>query len=255
VGEFNADADQDLAVANEGSNVVSVLLVGTGVSFMAPTNFGVCSAPTALVVGEFNADADPDLAVVNELCHNVSVLLGSTGGSFTGSTDFATGNLPDSVAVGEFNHDLDPDLATANQGSDNVSVLVGGAWANFRGPINFAAGDFNGDTDPDLAVTNEISNNVSILLATSTDGYPRPKGATPVLLPLVLAYGACAPSGANRTHGPALSQPSCNPPVQSSGYVTVGTLDANSNSAQFVRLAQVHVLRQRHLRHAKRARP
>ena len=39
------------------------------------------------------------------------------------------------------------------------------------------------------------------------------------------AYNQCA--APNRTHGPPLAFPSCNPPVQSSGFVTVGTPDAN----------------------------
>ena len=39
VGDFNGDADPDLAVANPGSNDVSVLLGGAGGSFAAATNF------------------------------------------------------------------------------------------------------------------------------------------------------------------------------------------------------------------------
>ena len=69
-------------------------------------------------------------------------------------------------------------------------------------------------------------------------GYPRPKGASPLRASLVPAYTACTTS--NRVHGPALAQPSCNPPVQTSDHLTVGTFDANaraSNSSGFVRLA------------------
>jgi hypothetical protein len=95
-------------------------------------------------------------------------------------------------------------------------------------------GDFNGDARPDLAVTNELVDNISILLATANDGYVRPVSASPLVVSLVPAYNACLPAGANSTHGPPLENPSCNPPVQSSGFVTVGTSDANSNSAQSV---------------------
>jgi hypothetical protein len=71
-------------------------------------------------------------------------------------------------------------------------------------------------------------------------GYPRPKGATPFRVALVPAYNQC--SNANRTHGGPLDAPSCNPPVQSSSYLTVGTLDANgaaSNSVSSLRLDAV----------------
>jgi len=38
----------------------------------------------------------------------------------------------------------------------------------------------------------------------------------------------------NRAHGAPLVTPSCNPPVQSSNYLTVGTLDANGVAPNFV---------------------
>jgi glucose/arabinose dehydrogenase len=69
-------------------------------------------------------------------------------------------------------------------------------------------------------------------------GYPRPKGASPLRASLVPAYKQCTAS--NRVHGPALAHPSCNPPVQTSDHLTVGTFDANGrtpNSSGFVRLA------------------
>jgi len=67
-------------------------------------------------------------------------------------------------------------------------------------------------------------------------GFPRPKGASPLRVPLVPGYNAC--TSPNRTHGPPLASPSCNPPVRSSGPLTVGTPDANgfaANSVGFVR--------------------
>ena len=67
--------------------------------------------------------------------------------------------------------------------------------------------------------------------------HPRPKSASPVTVSLVPAYTAC--TAPNRTHGPPLAFPSCNPPVQSSNSITVGTPDANgaaANSEGFVKL-------------------
>ena len=69
-------------------------------------------------------------------------------------------------------------------------------------------------------------------------GFPRPAGATPLRASLVPAYNEC--TSANRTHGPGLAFPSCNPPVRSSGPLTVGTPDANgfaASSVSFVRLS------------------
>ena len=63
-------------------------------------------------------------------------------------------------------------------------------------------------------------------------GYPRPKGATPIYVSLVPAFKQC--TAPNRTHGPPLAFASCNPPAQSSPYLTVGTPDANAAAANMV---------------------
>ena len=239
VRDFNGDLDPDLAVANEATNNVSVLVGAAGGTFTGPTNVSVCSAPTWIASGQFNGDSDPDLVVVNELCHNVSVLLGGASASFGAATNFATGNLPDGVAVGEFTGDSDPDLAVANQGSDNVSILAGGLGGAFVGPTDFvsgdgpsavAVGDFDADADQDLAVTNELVDNVAIMLNSSTDGYPRPRGATPMVLALVPAFARC--TAPNRLHGPpalggGTDDASCAPPAQTTSFLTIGAPDSN----------------------------
>jgi ABC-type phosphate transport system substrate-binding protein len=70
--------------------------------------------------------------------------------------------------------------------------------------------------------------------------YPRPLSASPITASLVPAYNQCTAS--NRTHGPPLAFPSCNPPAQSSGSLTVGSPDANgqpANSTGFAKYAVV----------------
>jgi hypothetical protein len=62
--------------------------------------------------------------------------------------------------------------------------------------------------------------------------HPRPKGATPMRASLVPAYKAC--TAPNRTHGAPLAFPSCNPPVQASSFLTVGSPDANGAGANSV---------------------
>src|SRR5436190_2493065 len=67
--------------------------------------------------------------------------------------------------------------------------------------------------------------------------HPRPKGATPLRVSVVPAFKACTTP--NRTHGAPLAFPSCNPPVQTSNYLTVGSPDANgapANSVGSIRL-------------------
>ena len=59
VGDFNGDGDPDLAVANQFSSDVSVLLGGAGGSFAGPTNFATGFFPNSVAVGDFNGDQRP----------------------------------------------------------------------------------------------------------------------------------------------------------------------------------------------------
>ena len=80
----------------------------------------------------------------------------------------------------------------------------------------------------------------SVLASISVASHPRPAGATPIRVPLVPASGSC--TAPNRTHGPPLAFPSCNPPSQASSHLTVGTPDANgagANSSGFVRVTAI----------------
>ena len=179
IGDLNGDGRQDLAVANNGSNNVSVLL-GTGSgSFTAasgsPFSAGINSNPRSVAVGDFNGDGRQDLATANEGSNNVSVLLGTGTGSFGAATNFSAGSLPISVAIGDLNGDGRQDLAVANNGSNNVSVLLGTGSGSFQAATNFSAGanpysvavgDLDGDGKQDLAVANATSNTISVLLNT-----------------------------------------------------------------------------------------
>lgn len=74
--------------------------------------------------------------------------------------------------------------------------------------------------------------NVELLLPDPRARYPRPKGATPLRVPLVPAFKNCA--SPNRTHGSPLAFPSCAPPSQTSGFLTVGSPDANGRPASSI---------------------
>src|SRR5205807_2143155 len=66
VADFNGDGVPDLAVANTGSNNVSVLLGNGDGSFQAAESFAVATGPSSVVVGDFNGDGKLDLAVTTE---------------------------------------------------------------------------------------------------------------------------------------------------------------------------------------------
>ena len=198
IGDFNGDGKSDLAVANKGSNSVSVLLGnGTG-SFGTATNFTVGTNPYSVTIGDFNGDGKADLAVANDGSNTVSVLLGTGTGNFGAATNFTVGANPESVAIGDFNSDGKPDLIAVNSGSGTVSVLLGTGTGSFGTATNFTVGtnpvlvaieDFNSDGKADLAVANVNSNNVSVLLGTGTGSFSAATNFIVGANPLSVAIG------------------------------------------------------------------
>ena len=188
VGDFNGDGNQDLAVANELSDNVSILLGDGAGNFSAPTNFAVGHVPEWVAVGDFNGDGKQDLAVANRYSDDVSILLGDGGGHFSAPTNFGVVDSPYFVAVGDFNGDGKQDLAVPSIFSANVSILLGDGGGHFSAPTNFSAGDFpysvavgdfNGDGKQDLAVAYagfypDYNGGVSILLGDGTGKFSGP---------------------------------------------------------------------------------
>src|SRR5208283_737119 len=107
VGDFNGDGKLDLAIANRGSNTVTVLLGnGTGGFKAAPGSpFPAGTQPYSVAVGDFNGDGKLDLAIANAGGNNVTILLGNGAGGFVEAPNspFPAGTQPYSVAVGDFN--------------------------------------------------------------------------------------------------------------------------------------------------------
>jgi dipeptidyl aminopeptidase/acylaminoacyl peptidase len=114
-------------------------------------------------------------------------------------------------------------------------------WSPAGDRIAFVKGAFSSaevwTMNPDGSAQTRVTNNTFLdsqpswqpLLA----GYPRPKAtARSQKYYLVPAYRQC--TSPNRTHGPGLEQPSCNPPVLASPVLTTGTPDANGKPPAWV---------------------
>ncbi len=183
--DFNADGFADLAVANNGSGNISVLIGNGAGSFGAATNFNVGSGPYSLYSADFNGDGKADLAAANHGSDNVSVMIGNGSGGFGAAVNFSVGTGPVSVTGADFNGDGFKDLATANFTSNNVSVLLGDGAGNFGAATSFTVGtssnnptphsittgDFDGDGKADLATANYGSSSISVLRGTGTGSF------------------------------------------------------------------------------------
>jgi Bacterial type II and III secretion system protein/FG-GAP-like repeat len=174
---------EDLIVANQSDNTVSVFLGNGDGTFASPVIYPTGQGPVWIATGDFNNDGNVDLAVADKNANTVSVLLGNGDGTFQPKVDYATGSVPVSVVEADFNGDGNLDLAVANQADNSISLLFGngsGAFLTIPGipnvlaaghsPTALATGHFtsgtssNGSSIMDLAVANQNDNSVSIFL-------------------------------------------------------------------------------------------
>jgi hypothetical protein len=183
--DFNGDGIMDVAVANNGTNNVSVL-TGTGNgTFAVAKNTPAGSHPQYLVAGDFNNDGLVDLAVANygtsTIAGNVGVLLGNGDGTFQTMSTLTVGTNPRALILGDFNGDGISDLAVANYSSGTISVLIGAGNGAFQPAVTYsvgsnpqalALGDFNSDGVIDIAVGNGGSNSITIWFGKGDGTFP-----------------------------------------------------------------------------------
>jgi|GEM_PF-3795531 len=89
-GDFNGDGNADMAIVNNGSNTISILLgQGNGNFVNAPGSplsinpvRGVPQGPISVVTADFNGDGFLDLAVANLTGSSMSVYLGGGNGTY-----------------------------------------------------------------------------------------------------------------------------------------------------------------------------
>ncbi len=188
-GNFNpnggTDTNLDLAVANQGSNNISILLGNGDGTFTAGATLAAGSSPVSVVAANFHdtvAGSTLDLAVANQGDNTISIFEGNGDGTFASPTSLQlpSGFSPTALAAADFNKDGHIDLAVADKGNNTVSIFLGNGDGTFRprtdyavgsSPVWISAADFNGDGVLDLAVaangattTSDTGSVVSILL-------------------------------------------------------------------------------------------
>ncbi len=182
VGDFNGDGKQDIAIANSGSNTVSVLLGNGDGTFQTQASYAVGGGPSSVVVGDFNGDGKVDLAVVNTAGNTISILLGNGDGTFQPQLITSlSGTSPLAAAFGDFNGDGKLDMVELNS-SYTMCIFIGNGNGTFQSPncvanvagTSIVAGDFNGDGKLDIAVTSSIFGNLAVFLGNGDGTFSSP---------------------------------------------------------------------------------
>ncbi|HMS65826.1 MAG TPA: FG-GAP-like repeat-containing protein, partial [Ignavibacteria bacterium] len=189
--DIDGDGKSDLAVANLGSNTVSVfrnISTSGGVSFAPNVDFATGGNPISVSYGDLDGDGKPDLAIANSGSNTVSVLKNTSPSgtvSFAAKVDFTTGLLPQGVSIGDIDMDGKPDMVVVNQAGNSTSVFrntsTGGVinsgsfaakvdFASGSGPKSVSIGDIDGDGKPDVVVANSVNADVAVLRNTSVSG-------------------------------------------------------------------------------------
>jgi hypothetical protein len=178
--DFNSDGNLDLAIVNQTTNNVTVLLGAGNATFsLAPSSpFAVGKFPIAIASGDLNSDGHPDLVIVNQTDNTATVVLGNGDGTFTAAPNspLATGQAPTAVAIADFNGDGIPDFAVTDPQTDSVSVYLGLGQGLFATPFQLPVG-----TDPTAILAASLSG-ASLPDVAITDDPPGTAGQVTVLL-------------------------------------------------------------------------
>ncbi|GEM_PF-4855809 len=123
-GDLNMDGDLDLAVADYGSNKISILLGNDQGGFSQRTELDVCVGPQSVEIADMNLDGASDLVVGCMESDRVEMWIQTDEGQFELARWWTTGLRPVSVQVADLNLDGVPDIAWANQYSDSIGMVL-----------------------------------------------------------------------------------------------------------------------------------
>jgi hypothetical protein len=172
MGNFDNGVDEDLVIAGQASDDVSVFLGGSGTGFSSYVAYDVAEEPKGVAVGDLNNDGNDDLIATSVRGHYPScssgaldpltLLFGDGSGGFSPGGSVAVGEAPFDAAVADFNGDGWNDLAAPAWCDDNVSIYLN---LGTGGPVtSFTTLDGTATTPGAPAAPTAVAGNASATL-------------------------------------------------------------------------------------------
>ncbi len=198
-GDFNGDGYIDIAVGNNGSENIN-LLMGTAdgtLQIMPPVVSGGDSR--AVCVIDLDADGDDDIITASRAQSSLHVLLNQAAGEFAGPLPLDGGGISEtSCAVGDANGDGRADLFVGSFNSRQVALLLGDGHGQLLlsstvevpgPPWMLASGDVDGDGHADVVSAGSSSNMASVILSDGLGRLRAPIDLSSGMFPLAIDLG------------------------------------------------------------------
>jgi hypothetical protein len=194
VADLDNDGKQDVIVANQGENTLSIfknISTSGNISFNSPVKIATPSTPIGIGIGDFDKNGWLDIVTANHGNGTVSIFTNKgifnaiSTNNFNPRFGLITGLNPITIDVADIDGDSKSDIVVGNYGSNSISIFknnyISGtlATSSFSTKLDFNAGnkpgyvklgDMDGDSKLDVVVLAEGTNSVGILRNISTAG-------------------------------------------------------------------------------------
>ena len=164
-GDWNNDGRKDIAVANRGTDSISIRLNNGNDNFTTAATLDTADSPQQLMQGDWNRDNVTDLASISVGENLLQLWKGKGDGTFEKTSELNTPSFPQQLEVADFDCDGRQDLAVSSRSAKVLRIWYGDGSGNFgnqfdlpagRGPSSFGVADFNEDGVLDFVISNRF---------------------------------------------------------------------------------------------------